>query len=372
MMHRNTMIRSALFILAVLLLLGGLLRFSPVAGSGMIDKLLSSRKQAINAESQKAIQAAERLFQEARYAEAFRRLFDAMYQEERLKWLLALMGDDTFSSSAAAAIQTLENRLVHELQSPLMQWLRDPEVPLQERLLALKELRDFAEQKDATDTFREQYNGPLIQLLKSSTVSKGEKFDVLFMVQHIVQHDYVSALERENFLERLIRLQQEVQEAFSSQRYVETFVLLTETLRHVRTNREQIPRQDYLSFIDLRVNTRKNFVLADTSSLMQVFKNRKLSVRDRQRLLYKLKYSLEQGDLPWGSESFMYQEQHYDGTLVQILLHPKIDWLMKHNILGSIDVQILEKEPGYVPEVLLDLSDEQLKELGYLSDDEDE
>ena len=94
---------------------------------------------------------------------------------------------------------------------------------------------------------------------------------------------------------------------------------------------------------------RKAFVHADESPLMQMFKDRQIPSKKRQIFMYDLQERVANFSLSQ-SEKIVLQGEAYDGTLVKILTHPKVDWGIKHLILVSIDVEILEKEPDYLPD----------------------
>ncbi len=312
-------------------------------------KLTEDDIQAIRTDVDDARREARRLSAEGQYIEALRLLFDAMYSEERTRTLLAFQRGEEFPITAAGALLDLQETWIREGTDPLLHWFRDPYIPLQEKLTCLQELRCLATTKRTPGedvVFRGQYRGALIRLLTDPAFTRDEKFDVLDVVEWLVQTRYTSTAQQDQIKEEILQIRQEAEQRFLEKQYVEAFVLLSDADRKAQASGlARFPGDDHDDLIAQEVRLMKAFVHADESPLMHAFKDRQRSIGKRQFLLYVLQYT----PLP-DTAAITLQGETYTGTLVQLLAHSDIDRLLKYSILGNIEVEILKQEPGYLPE----------------------
>lgn len=313
----------------------------------------ASIKQRTVTEVQESIQKAEMLGEDGKYIEAFRMLFDAAYKERHTRTLLAEETGEEYPLIVDDAITNLEHHLINEDYSLLMQWFRDTEIPIEEKLLCLAELQQLAasrEQGDSPTLFRKQYEGTIVQLMLSSQLDFEEKSDILTELKHVVQERYTSARQQESMHENIALLQEEAKRQFQSHRYIEAFVLLTEAKEQAEAI--DLSGDDYMNLLRQQVRMCKEFVLADESPLMRMFKNQNISIRDKQYFWYDLKEIIWSNSLS-EKKVIIFQGKNYGGVLTDILTHPHVAWGIKESILGEIDIEILKKDPGYMPEWLL-------------------
>lgn len=321
--------------------------------AGKRDEAIEARIQAVRAEVQEAIRKAENLAAEGKYADALRLLFDMMYKEMNTQFAIALFSEDLkkyeeFPMTAGDAIRNVEMALIRNDYSPLMQYFRDPEVPLQEKLLYIEELRTLARQKgqDHEDVvFRGQYRGTLVQLMVTRTLSTGEKIDVLFSLEEAVRDHYTPGDQKQQIRKDITQLQTMAEQKFQEQQYVEAFILIDEAKQkamktHMSTD---------MNLTSQEVHMEKEFVRKDQSPLMQVFKDRQISTKERQILLIALGETLRNRSQT-DPDQLVFLGETYDGIFVRILLHPNISWNMKYYLLKRIEYEILMEEPDYLPD----------------------
>ena len=315
------------------------------------DTLTEERKLSVQRELREAINKAEEQADERNYIEAFRLLFDAAYMERRTRFTLTLQGDEMFPlPNVDQAIIALEHVLIHEEQSPLLQRLRDPDVPIQERLADIDALRSLASGQKTEDRSRhilDKYDGTLVHLMTSHKLSPSEKLSILWWIERRVQTNYVSPAQHASIGEEIARLLREANQQFQARQYVQAFVLLAEATQNARDI--DLSGENDRSFRQQRVDLFRTFVLMDKSSLMQVFKDQEFSIKSKEALLHALQEMVMTRSQLKG-ETLTIKGKHYDGALVQILGHPQIGWDIKHMILGNIEVGILEQQPGYLPD----------------------
>lgn len=352
-MSKKIMTRIIMFTLVVISLF--VLFISQTSGpeAGERDEALDARIQAVRAEMQEATRKAENLAAEGKYADALRLLFDMMYKEMNTQSAIALFSEDLqkyeeFPMTAGHAIRKVEEAFIRNDQSPLMQYFRDPDVALQEKLTYIKELRTLVWQKgqDYEDgVFRGQYRGTLVQLMVTRTLSTGEKIDVLFWLEEAVRKRYTSGAQKQQIREEITQLRAMAEQKFQEQQYVESFILIDEAEQkamraHISTDMNRTSQKNRME---------KEFVRKDQSSLMQVFKDRQISTKERQILLIALGETLRNRS-QIDSDQLVFLGETYDGIFVRILLHPNISWNRKYYLLKRIEYDILMKEPDYLPD----------------------
>ena len=275
------------------------------------------------------IQKAQKLFNEGQYADAFRLLFDAMYQEYQLF-------PEKPSPNALEERIHLITSLVQQDQSPLMQLFRDLNVPLEEKLTYLTDLRRFVaheEQLDEKELFQGEHGGTLVQLLKSAKLDQGEKFDVLHWIEGAIQSEYTPMTQWERIREEITHLQELSEQKLREHRYVEAFVLINEAKQKADDiDLLQLSHKEDLALSKQAFHMIEVFVQEDESPLMKRLKNRLVSYRKKKQLLMELEWQFKKNSLHMPKKVF-FQGKEYDGTLVQILSHPKIAGSTKYMIL---------------------------------------
>jgi hypothetical protein len=282
---------------------------------------------------------AEKLSNEGKYTDALRVLFDAMYREQRIG----------LSTDAAHEITKIEQYLIHEDQSPLMQFFRDPDFPIQEKREYISELRALAKrqvQDNEKILFQGKYHGPLVQLMTSRKLTLGEKFDVLIEIEHAIQTEYTPEVQREQTLEKIVQLQTLAAQKLGEKHFVEAFILLTEAQK----------KQDDILFYRLNdpldnqiTQSITFFIQSDESSLMKLFKNPKISSTEKKELLSELKMFAKHS--PTVTDKVLLRRKEYDGTLVQLMSNPKVSWLIKLDVLWHIE-KTVEKEDSFFRRIL--------------------
>jgi hypothetical protein len=337
-----------------ILLIGLLLGFSGCTEGVRAESeaiLTEAQKSSIQRDIRKTLDKAKERARERDYIEAFRLLFDAAYTERRARFALILQGDEAFPlPDVDKAIIALEEYLIHEEQSPFMQWFRDPDVPIKEKLETITELQHIASGKATEGEIRhvrERDAVPLIELISTARLSSSEKFNILWWIEKTIQTEYVSPMQQEHIGEDIARLLGDANQQFQAQQYVNAFVLLTKATQNARDI--QLSSKDDRSLRQQRVDLFRTFVFVDKSSLMQVFKDQGIPIKNKEAFVHVLQEMVMTRSRLRG-ETLMIDDENYDGALVQILSHPDIGWDVKHMILGNIEEGILKQEPGYLPD----------------------
>jgi hypothetical protein len=92
---------------------------------------------------------------------------------------------------------------------PLGQFLRDPDIPLQEKLDYVKELRTIstwgAWGQEVTIKGN-KYSGLFIQVLTSRKISQEEKLDLLFWIENLIREEYTSATQKQQMGDDIAQL----------------------------------------------------------------------------------------------------------------------------------------------------------------------
>lgn len=305
-------------------------------GELFLQELTEDQKQAIKEEIQEAIQEAQKLSDEEKYADALRLLFDAMYQEYKLF-------PEQASPSARSELTKLEQSLLHEDPSPLMEFFRDLDVPLEEKLDVLKQLREFVAhdgQLEEEELFRGTYGGILVQLLKSPKLDQGEKFDVLHWIDGTIRAEYTLMAQWEQMKEEIIDLRRDAEQKFQAHQYVEAFVLIDEATHKAQDcPLDVLTREGKTALYEQRVHMVTVFLQSGESPLMKRLKSRLISYRKKKQLLNELEEILRK-DVTKMPDKIIFQGKEYDGPLLQILRHSKVHWLTKFNILEHMKTLI--------------------------------
>lgn len=301
--------------------------------------------QKVQANVQKMIRKAEKLAKHGKNDKALRLLFDALYKEAPFYVDLDLKKryEEGASMTASDALMNLKQSLIHEDQSPLMHWFRDPDIPVREKLDNIARLRDFVSTLHETTPSEEhirflgKYNGTFIRLLSSHTLSEGEKFDVLFTLQEVIQTEYVSTAQQNRIQEEIAQLLQEADRKFQEHRYVETFILLTEATQKAHDIQlRHISQEDDTKLYKQRDHFANLFVQIDESPLMQRFKDQQISPEKKKHILSELRRQHTAG-----AKTFLFEGNEYDGPLMQILSNPKISLTLKLLLLDYIQADFI-------------------------------
>ena len=153
-------------------------------GELFLQELTEDQKQAIKEEIQEAIQEAQKLSDEEKYADVLRLLFDAMYQEYKLF-------PSRSSPSAGEEKIKLEQSLLHQDQSSLIQTFRDPDFSLEKKLDYISELRKFVIQKGKDETTvvldGKKYEGTLVQILNHPKIAGSTKYIILIHLKKLIK-----------------------------------------------------------------------------------------------------------------------------------------------------------------------------------------
>lgn len=297
-------------------------------------RLTKEQQEAVRQEIQEAVRTAQNLSHDGKYDEALRLLYDTMYQEHRIQMTLAFYGDEKLPVIAAHAIGEIEQRLVHEDSSPLMQLFRDPEFSLQQKQEYISQLGAFVEkpiQDDAGPVFLGQYRGTLVQLMSSRRLSPEEKSSTLAGIEYIIRTAYTSSAQQEQMKEEMMHFRALAEQKFRERQYVEAFVFLSEAVNlhndiwHLEDS--EPPDKQVAQSI-------KDYVGLDKSPLMKLFKDRKASVIEKQQALSELKALIRY--TPTATNRVLVLGK-YDGPLVQIMSHPTIKGYIKYSILQYIE-----------------------------------
>ncbi|MCP4395933.1 MAG: hypothetical protein GY801_01285 [bacterium] len=130
--------------------------------------------------------------------------------------------------------------------------------------------------------------------------------------------------------------------------YVEASVTIDEASR--KAHKIELPSEVYHRLIHLESSIQDQFVHVDESSLMQVFKNRQIPIKQRQALLYAFQVMLYTRSLH-DREILVIDGVEYDGALVQMFTHPQISWWYREFLVITIEEDILKQEPGHLRDV---------------------
>jgi len=182
-----------------------------------------------------------------------------------------------FPTIAAEKKHEFEMMIITEEQSLLMKLFRDPDVLLEEKQQHLSKLYTIVRYgiRDDDDTvFLQKYNGAFVQILLSSALSQGEKFDLLTSLKGTIQKNYTASTQYERIKGKILQLQVLADKEFQAEHYVETFILLSEILQKESDLPMQIlSREEDERIFQQQVELRKRFVQVDTSSLMEKLKS---------------------------------------------------------------------------------------------------
>jgi hypothetical protein len=273
--------------------------------------------------------------------------------------------EDLFPSTVYGEITKLEESLIHEDPSPLMQWFRNPDVPLPEKRVCLDELQDLAEkpgQEEGMLIFRgKRYQGTLVRLMTSDLLTQPEKLDVLGWIQRTIRNTYsVSSLEQEQQDQlREERIREEImhvcalaEHQLNNQRYLEAFLLFSEARQKLWENLDDARNCSLCQQVDHRINNSlSRFVLMDEGPLMQVLKDPATSVFEKRDILNA---SQEVGYEPHPqlTETIHIGENEYEGgALVQILSNPKIDEQTRISLVYQVRVKIFMDDVTRLPAI---------------------
>lgn len=307
----------------------------------VLGQSMNAQQHAIRKDIQDAIRNAEVLAQEGQYADALRLLFDAMYRETHAQLNGAVYSEDQdayeeFPITAGQAITKVERLLLYEDQSPLMQYFRDPNVPIDQKQTYIQELRMMVWQgkheSEEVVLGGTTYHGTFIQLLMSRKLSEGEKIDVLYWIERIIQEEYTSKAQRQSIREEIARLQNMAEQKLQEHQYVEAFSFLTEATAKVQTLPNLLSREESRDLHKQRVRMVEVFLELDESPLMQLFKSQQIPSRIKRQALSELRTV--------SSGKFLFYGEEYTGSIVQIFSNPKIDSSLQLLILGKIETMI--------------------------------
>lgn len=342
-----------LIIIGLLLFFFGVVVFQQLdfLDTPWMKRFREARKHVAITEIQKTVRQAEKLSQEGNYVNAFRLVFDAAKTAKRIDFFLQVLGEEELPSLAEDAIMTLKQQLIHEDHSPLMKRFRDPDVLLEKKLADIEELRSLAVRKVKRGEdvrFQGNYQGTLVQLISSPRLRPREKLGVLAELQYVVQTDYVSKAQWDRINADIEQLRMEANRKFHKQHYVEAFILMDEAMQQARD--VKFSGIDSRSLFQQPGQMRKGFVHADESPLMQVFKDRNIPLKTRQALWYVLRELVLKRSLS-ETGAIILRGHVYNGTLVQILRHPKVHWMTKESLVETIEGETFKHEPGYLSDL---------------------
>lgn len=343
-----------------------------LANEGKKAESLQLLKNAVRKDVKSMIRQAKTLAKEGKYAEALRILFDAMDKEERMRMFLLWNSEealhknpeDLFPFTVYGEITNLEESLIHEDPSPLMQWFRDPDVPFPEKRACFDELRDLAAkplQDDEKVLFRGQYQGTLVRLMTSRLLTQPEKFDVLGWIHRTIQNTYsVSSLEQEQqdrlreeqIREEITQLQTLAEHQLNNQQYIEAFLLFSEARQKLWENLDDARNCSLCQQVEHSINNSlSRFVLMDEGPLMQVLKDPATSVFDKRDILDAVQ-ELGYESHPQLTETIRIGENEYEGgTLVHILSNPKIDEQTRISLVYRVRVKIFMDDVARLPTI---------------------
>lgn len=178
------------------------------------------QREAIKTTTRQAIRTAEQYILNERYSEAFRLLYDA-YAQERIAQL---------SPDSLSLMSKMEQYIIHQDQSTLMRYLRNPQVSIYDRKAVLETLKAFATSSEENSQqgllFREQYSGPLLDIAMSSQLSADEKAEMLRLVERTIGEKYVSKEEKTRLIRQAEQDELHANEHFKRGEYPEAYRLL--------------------------------------------------------------------------------------------------------------------------------------------------
>jgi hypothetical protein len=289
---------------------------------------------------------AQNMADNGQYAEALRMVYDAQYQEERGLLSHAMTSDDLSfdppkTEASSAGIQLIRS-LIHIIDSPLMQRFRDPEVPIQEKRADINALRMFVLQERQNEedvVFQDTYRGPFIQLLANRLLSAEEKLDVLFWIEATLQDRYTSESQKQRIRNDIIQLQKLADQRLQEHQYVEAFILMTEAKQKAFdidfSGVDSLSKQ-FAHMYDVLLQ-------ADQSPLIDVFNDPQMPPEEKHQVWS----ALWSHTASHKEEAFVFEGTTYNGLLVQVLSHSKIDEMTKLSILKKIERMIKEEEDSY-------------------------
>lgn len=286
----------------------------------MVSGCSDAVEHVLRTEIQRSIQEAQVLRAEGQYAEALGLLVDALYKEHRLRKLLMSQGEQDLPNTVSDALGELRTFLIHQEPSPLMQMFRNPDIPVEERLAYLAELREFV----STDGHGEDiivlggntYHDPFVHILMSRTLPEGAKLDLLHSLELAITSTYVSENQKHHIKEEITQLQRLAAQQFQEKQYLEAFILLTEAKDKVFTLNGGV---DPMTVLQQDQQMIEDFLRTDESPLMQLFRDPRISSEKKLQVLSELRKQLSSK-----KKEFLFEGKGYTGQLVQILFHSEI------------------------------------------------
>ena len=268
-------------------------------------------------------------FDAGHYIDALRRLYDVYAQ--------------THAMQIWSMINDYASTLIHEDKGDVMQYLRNPQISIQERGQVLDALADAAKQNVTSVARLSVLNAdsnPLIRIMTAPQLSSEEKSDFLQRIDAIVRTTYVSATEKSQMFQEIETLQTQAMAKFEAQEYAEAFHLLfqagdkSEMLR-LGSDETTVPGQVTTWLVVLAGS--------EPSSLMQMLRNREMPLSQKTPIFEELETLSQQG-LPENQPIHLQGYAH--DPIIRLFSSPLLSAHEKLFILGYIEEVIIS---GYSP-----------------------
>jgi len=278
---------------------------------------------------EETIQTTNAQFDAGHYIDALRRLYDVYAQ--------------THAMQIWSVINDYASTLIHGDKGDFMQYLRNPQISIQERSRVLDALADAAKQ-NATSVARlpvwNADSNPLIRIMTAPQLSSEEKSDFLQRIDAIVRTMYVSATEKSQMLQEIETLETQAIAKFEAQQYAEAFHLLFQAgdksdMLRLGSDETTVPDQVTTWLVVLAGS--------EPSSLMQMLRNREMPLSQKTPILKELQTLSEQG-LPENQR--IHLQGYTQDPIVQLFSSSLLSVHEKLFILGYIEEVITS---GYSP-----------------------
>ena len=337
-MGENTMntqtksLRCMMFVLSITLLTLCLISYSYAQTD---EKFSIQSRQEIEKQCDESIKSAEKLFIAQQYADALRLLYDTHKQEQEIKLPL----------NAHYKIYREILSLIHENQSPFMEYLRDKEISIEQKNEVLSDLKKLAMVKDnerQNMSLKQQYTGPLIELLISPHLATEEKQEIVKMVMTEIRENYISEEQKKEAQKNINQNLKIADQKFQDENYADAFQLIFESSQKA----QDAGITSYSSVNDALFEKMDFFANHAQSPLMNFLRNQEIVLKEKQEIFIELETLAKGGAIK--AENVFLREANEGGNepLLSLMKNHQLDVDKKRIILGWIK-DVIEKE--YTP-----------------------
>ncbi len=299
------------------------------ADQGTFQITSESQKKEIGEQIREATDLAKKRLRENRLTDSLKILFDANKMERKAG----------IRKTAGYEIYKISLSLIHKDPGPLMKLLRNPDIPLQEKIKIFSELREIAgsDRKDNEIPFRGKYSGNLVQIIKSPKLTAEQKYEILQPIEHIAIDEYLSKEQKDKIKETVSQMVTLADRMFREKKYGDAFRIMGDSVK--MEGEARIGSEAGTAFYQL---TESLLLIAsqDDSPLMKHLRNEHVSLREKKKIFSELEELAERSIVNGDS---IISKRKYNGTLVKIMNSKKLSTEEKIYILDDVKEIIVKQ-----------------------------